>query len=82
MPGYMTHYIFGELEYHNIENANLPEDYSDREEISEDAYEAVAWCSMKEVVIGRPDGTFGAKDGCTRAELATIMVRLVELFKD
>ena len=57
-------------------------DYSDREDISEDAYEAVAWCSMKEVVIGRPDGTFGAKDGCTRAELATIMVRLVELFKD
>ena len=51
-------------------------------EFSEDAYEAVAWCSMKEVVIGRPDGTFGAKDGCTRAELATIMVRLVELFKD
>ena len=23
MPGYMTHYIFGELEYHNIENANF-----------------------------------------------------------
>lgn len=23
MPGYMTHYIFGELEYHNIENANI-----------------------------------------------------------
>ena len=57
-------------------------DYTDKEDISEEAYEAIAWCSMNEVVIGRPDGTFGPKDTCTRAELATIMVRLVDLLKD
>ena len=51
-------------------------DFEDREDVSEEAYEAMAWCVMNEIIIGRPDNTLAPQDTATRAELATIMVRL------
>lgn len=50
-------------------------DYSDREKIAEDAYEAVAWCSMKGIFTGRADGTFAPGEPVTRAAAAAALQR-------
>ena len=56
-------------------------DYADRDKISEEAYESVAWCVMNKIILGRDDNTLGAQDYATRAEFATIMTRTMEFFK-
>ncbi|MBR6253567.1 MAG: S-layer homology domain-containing protein [Clostridia bacterium] len=53
--------------------------YDDRDEISEDGYEAVAWCVMNDIIIGKTDDTLNIKDVATRAELATIIYRLANI---
>ena len=55
--------------------------FTDKDEISESYSEAVLWCNLNKIIIGRPDDTVGPKDTATRAETATMMVRLSELFK-
>jgi hypothetical protein len=50
----------------------------DKDEISDDAFEAIAWCNMCGIIVGRDDNKVHAKDVATRAELATILVRLDE----
>ena len=55
--------------------------FKDKDKISEDYSEAMLWCNLNKIVIGRPDDTVGPKDLATRAETATMVVRLNELFK-
>ena len=56
-------------------------DYEDVLDIEGKNYEGVAWAHENKVMIGRPDNTFGAKEFMTRAELATVLVRLGEIIK-
>ena len=51
-------------------------DFEDVLEISVKNYEAVAWCNVNGILQGRPGKIFAAKDITTRAELATVLVRL------
>ena len=51
-------------------------DFEDVLEISGKNYEAVAWCNVNGILQGRPGKIFAAKDIATRAELATVLVRL------
>lgn len=50
--------------------------YSDKDEISKEAYESVAWCVMNDIIIGKTDDTLNIQDVATRAELATIIYRI------
>ena len=50
----------------------------DVDEISDEAYEAVAWCVMNDIIIGKTEDTVNVLDVATRAELATIMCRVAE----
>lgn len=53
-------------------------EYKDKEAIDEDAYEAVCWCTMNKILVGRDDNTFDPKATTTRAELATIVTRMID----
>jgi hypothetical protein len=54
-------------------------DFEDVLDIDSKCYEAVAWCNVNKVMVGRPDNTFGAKEVASRAELATVLVRLGDI---
>ncbi len=51
-------------------------DFSDRDQISEWAYEAVCWMTMNDVIHGMGDGTFAPKESATRAQTAQILKNL------
>ena len=53
-------------------------EYKDRDAIDKDAYEAVCWCTMNKILVGRDDNTFDPKATTTRAELATIITRMID----
>lgn len=50
-------------------------DYPDRSDISDYAYEGVAWCSMNGILTGRSDGTLAPGASVTRAAAAAMMQR-------
>ena len=52
--------------------------FEDKNDVSDEAVEAVAWCYANKILIGRTPTILAPQDYATRAELATIMVRLVE----
>ena len=54
-------------------------DFEDKAEISEWAYEAVCWCVMKGIVIGKPGNVFDPQEYATRAETAAFIVRFIEI---
>ncbi len=54
--------------------------FEDKNKISPLASEAVLWCNMNKIIIGRPDNTVGPNDNATRAEAATIFVRMNDFF--
>ncbi len=54
-------------------------EFEDVLEISGSHYEAVAWCNVNKIMVGRPGNVIGARDVATRAELATILVRLADV---
>ena len=56
-------------------------DYEDQDQISQEAYEAVAWCNVNKIIIGRTENTLNPLSVTTRAELATIVVRSVDVLK-
>ncbi len=56
-------------------------EYDDVLDISGSRYEAVTWCNVNKVMIGRPDNTFGSKVKMNRAELATVLVRFADVIK-
>ena len=57
----------------------FPLDFPDAGAVSEDALEAVSWCVMNEVIIGMGDGTLAPGGVLTRAQAATILMRLFYL---
>lgn len=48
-------------------------------EISEWAYEGVAWCYMKDVITGKSTDLFDPKEKATRAEIAAILTQYLKL---
>jgi len=52
-------------------------DFEDLAVISEWALDAVAYCSIRGVITGRPGNVFDPKGNATRAEFATMLMRLV-----
>lgn len=55
-------------------------DYSDRNQISEEAYESVAWLTMNKILSGCGDGSFDPAGTVTRAQLATILMKFDQAF--
>ncbi len=51
-------------------------DYSDLAEISDWAVEGVMFCTMKDIMTGRENGTFDPKANITRAECAAVIGRI------
>ena len=56
--------------------AMIGESFKDESEIGEYAREAVHWARGAGIVNGMGDGTFAPRKGATRAELATILMKL------
>ena len=54
-------------------------DYADIAEVSEWSYEAMCWCSMNEIVNGKPGKLLDPKGKATRAEAAAMLNRYCEL---
>ena len=54
-------------------------DYTDRDSISDYAYEGVAWCTMNGVLTGRSDGTLAPGAPVTRAAAAVMLQRYLGL---
>lgn len=54
-------------------------DYPDRTAVSEWAYEAMCRMTMNKVISGMGDGTLAPQAKATRAQVATILMRFVEL---
>ena len=52
--------------------------YTDRDEISSWAYEAMAWANRVGIVNGRGDSRLAPTDTATRAEVATMLVRFMD----
>ena len=56
------------------------EPFTDEAEISAYALEAVRWAKAAGIVNGMEDGSFAPRKGATRAELATVLMRLDRRF--
>ena len=55
-------------------------DFPDTDTISEDAVEAVSWCVMNEIIIGMGNGNLAPQGVLTRAQAATVLMRLFNRF--
>lgn len=53
--------------------------FADGDDISDYAVDAMVWAVEAGLVSGNPDGTLGARDGATRAQMAQILLKLVQL---
>lgn len=53
-------------------------DYPDRDDVSDYAYESVAWCTVNRILTGRPDGTLAPRAIVTRAAAAAMMQRYLD----
>ena len=63
----------------NLDNAEeILADYTDRDEISEYAVTAMAWCVENGVIHGTTDTTLSPLSNASRAEVATIIMRACE----
>lgn len=58
----------------------FPLDYSDRNKISDGAYESMAWLTMNGIFSGREDGSFDPGGSITRAQLAAILMKFDRAF--
>ncbi|MGN1115111.1 MAG: S-layer homology domain-containing protein [Candidatus Ornithomonoglobus sp.] len=59
----------------------FPLDYADSEDISEYAYEAMCRNTMNGIISGMDDNTLSPKTNSTRAQLAALLVRLVNVLE-
>ena len=50
-------------------------DFSDRDKVSDYAYESVCWMTMNGIINGRSNGTFDPQGNATRAEAAAMLHR-------
>ena len=56
-------------------------DYSDLESVSDYAVEAVMFCTMKQFMVGDSETTFAPQRSATRAEAATLFLRILNALK-
>jgi hypothetical protein len=61
-------------------NWAFPLNYSDRDKISGNAYESVAWLTMNKILSGKEDGSFDPAGIVTRGQLATILMKFGQAF--
>ena len=71
---YVTEYLKAEA----VEGAEL--NYTDADQISDYATEAVAWATAAELFAGFPDGSIQPKGTLTRAQMAKLLAILNEAF--
>ena len=55
--------------------------YTDNDDISDYAKDAVIWSAEKSVMTGNTDGSFAPKANTTRAQVASVFMRMVENLK-
>ena len=55
--------------------------YTDNDNISDYAKDAVIWAAEKSVMTGNTDGSFAPKANTTRAQAASVFMRMVENLK-
>jgi len=54
-------------------------DYADADAVSEWAYEAVCWCTMKGIISGRDDGSLDPQGTALRSECAQMLMQYASL---
>lgn len=57
----------------------FPLNYPDSASVSDWAYESLCWMTMNKVINGMGDGTLNPKGSATRAQVATMLMRFLEL---
>ncbi|MBE6704736.1 MAG: hypothetical protein E7583_05690, partial [Ruminococcaceae bacterium] len=72
-------YRFAKYKNYDMQGAKSV-DYSDKDDISSYAAEPVLWCSEKGIMKGNDDGTFMPGTHSTRAQAATVFMRLLTVF--
>lgn len=72
-------YRFAQSQGNGLTGERRQLDYSDTEEISEYALEAVVWCTMNGILDGYDNNTLQPKGNATRAEAAVMLMRYFEL---
>lgn len=55
--------------------------FADKGQVSDYAVPAMNWAAEKGIVLGTPEGMLNPKSPATRAEVAAMMVRVINLFK-
>ena len=53
-------------------------DYPDADAVSDYAYEAMCWTTMRGIINGMGDGSFAPQGQATRAQVATMLMRFIE----
>ncbi|MEI3116271.1 MAG: S-layer homology domain-containing protein [Eubacteriales bacterium] len=56
-------------------------EYKDKDSISEYAVNAVDWNNQNDIMTGDTDGKFEPKSNTTRAQAASVLMRISENFK-
>ncbi len=75
-------YRYANLKGINTEAISNLDEYSDREEISDWAIEALGWANSFELINGIGDNELSPKASATRAQIATILMRFCEMISD
>lgn len=60
----------------------FPLDYADSADVSEYAYEAMCWNTMNGIISGMDDNTLSPQTNSTRAQVAAVLVRLVDVLEN
>ena len=55
--------------------------YTDNDNISAYAQDAVIWANSKNIMNGNADGSFEPKNNATRAQAAAVFMRIIKNFK-
>ena len=71
-------YRFAKIMGYDVSDKADISTFADTNDISDFAFDAVAWANKKEIVNGTIDKTLSPKDTATRAQVATILMRFCE----
>ncbi len=71
-------FIYRALKNRGDDMTSAETSFTDKDQISEYAYEAVAYLNSKKIINGYEDGSFKPKRFCTRAEVAKILYSILE----
>ena len=71
-------YRFAKIMGYDVSDKADISTFADTNDISDFAFDAVAWANKKEIVNGTSDKTLSPKDTATRAQVATILMRFCE----